>query len=313
MKTSNQMGKLLEHLPNETTSNSKTTYPNLNPGTLALLQQHTQEIKVLIRRTAEDIINIGHRLIEVKKCLGHGNFTNWLKVEFNWSISTATKFMHVAEHLKFVNFTNLNISASALYIIAAPSTSKEARAEVLKRAVIGENISYTQAKEILNKYKENVPSQPCNLENTNIGLKTIKPNSSNSLQIEDDETTSILSLPDDLVGKDINLKNSFPLFECQSFSRENENSKIVNFSKKIVYDQRQILDNQINSPSSSNNPQLNSFINETAITLTNLTPEQLALVLTISVDLGLSDRHLKALVQICEKLLKSPYQTGLVY
>jgi hypothetical protein len=306
METSKKMGELLDRLPNQTTPNSKITYPNLNPETLALVQEHTHEIKVLIRRTAEDIINIGQRLIEVKKFLGHGNFTNWLKVEFNWSISTATKFMHVAEHLKFVNFTNLNISASALYIIAAPSTSKEARAEVLKRAVIGENITYTQAKEIVNKYKENVPSQPCNLENTNIGLKTIRPNSSNSLQIEDHETTSIFYLPDDLVSKGIKLKNSFPLFECQSFSRENENSKIVNFSKIIVYDQKEILDNEMNSSSSLDNTQLNSLINKTAITLTNLTPEQLALVLAKSVDLGLSDRHLQSLVQICEKLLKTP-------
>ncbi|ACC81530.1 DUF3102 domain-containing protein [Nostoc punctiforme] len=306
METSKKMGELLDRLPNQTTPNSKITYPNLNAETLALVQEHTHEIKVLIRRTAEDIINIGQRLIEVKKFLGHGNFTNWLKVEFNWSISTATKFMHVAEHLKFVNFTNLNISASALYIIAAPSTSKEARAEVLKRAVIGENITYTQAKEIVNKYKGNVPSQPCNLENTNIGLKTIRPNSSNSLQIEDHETTSIFYLPDDLASKGIKLKNSFPLFERQSFSRENENSKIVNFSKIIVYDQKEILDNEMNSSSSLDNTQLNSLINKTAITLTNLTPEQLALVLAKSVDLGLSDRHLQSLVQICEKLLKTP-------
>ena len=37
--------------------------------------------------------------------------------------------MQVGEQFKFVNFTNLNITASALYLLAAPSTHKEARVE----------------------------------------------------------------------------------------------------------------------------------------------------------------------------------------
>lgn len=53
--------------------------------------------------------------------------------------------MQVGEQFKFVNFTNLNITASALYLIAAPSTPKEAT-EVSGHASLGENISYPKVK-----------------------------------------------------------------------------------------------------------------------------------------------------------------------
>ena len=53
--------------------------------------------------------------------------------------------MQVGEQFKFINFTNLNITVSDLYLLAALSTPKEARAEVLD-ASLGENISYTKFK-----------------------------------------------------------------------------------------------------------------------------------------------------------------------
>ena len=41
----------------------------------------------------------------------------------------------IEEQFKFINFTNLNITASALYLIAAPSTHKEARAEEIDSTI----------------------------------------------------------------------------------------------------------------------------------------------------------------------------------
>lgn len=129
-------------------------YDVLEAGKRRIVQQHTNEIKSLMRRSSQDIIDIGQKLIEVKKQLGHGNFRKWLKLEFNWSISTATKFMQVWEQFKCVNFTYLNITASTLYLIAAPSTPRKARVEVLERASSGENISYTEAKKIVSQYRK---------------------------------------------------------------------------------------------------------------------------------------------------------------
>ncbi|MDW4677752.1 DUF3102 domain-containing protein, partial [Escherichia coli] len=79
-------------------------------------------IKALMRRSAQDIVNIGQKLIEVKEKLEHGHFRKWLKAEFKWSVSAATRYMQVGEQFKYTNLIHLSIAASALYELAAPST-----------------------------------------------------------------------------------------------------------------------------------------------------------------------------------------------
>lgn len=128
-------------------------YATLDTQTRIVLEQRTDEIKSLIRRSANDIIDIGQKLSEVKEQLGHGSFMNWLKSEFNWSVATATRFMQVSEQFKFVNLTNLQIAASALYLLAAPSTPEKARTEALERATVGEAITNTEAKAIVTRHK----------------------------------------------------------------------------------------------------------------------------------------------------------------
>lgn len=121
-------------------------YAALNSDTQVVVQQHTREIKSLLRRTAQDIFDIGQKLLEVKAQLGHGHFRTWLKAEFDWSIWTATKFMQVADKFKCVNFTHLDIAPSALYELAAPSTPDTVRSEAIERALGGETITYSLAK-----------------------------------------------------------------------------------------------------------------------------------------------------------------------
>jgi len=90
------------------------------------IEQKTLEIKMLVKRSAEDIIQIGKNLKIIKSKLNHGDFRKWIKEQFSWSISSATKFMQVYEKFKGVNFTHLNFAPSAMYIPASPSTSSEA-------------------------------------------------------------------------------------------------------------------------------------------------------------------------------------------
>ncbi|MGK7882952.1 MAG: DUF3102 domain-containing protein [Crocosphaera sp.] len=118
-----------------------------------VLQKRTDEIHHLIRRTAHNIIEIGEKLNEVKRILGHGKFGNWLKSEFNWSVATATKMMQASRKFKNVNFTNLNFSVSAIYLLAAPSTPEKAITEALTQARKGKPITYSLAKHIVNRYK----------------------------------------------------------------------------------------------------------------------------------------------------------------
>jgi hypothetical protein len=51
-------------------------YNALDSDTRFLSRWRTIEIKGLMKRAAEDIIEIGQKLIEVKHKTGHGNFLN---------------------------------------------------------------------------------------------------------------------------------------------------------------------------------------------------------------------------------------------
>ena len=130
------------------------SYDELDNETRFLVGQRTSEIKNLIHRSAQDVFDIGQKLIEVKEKLDHGRFLIWLNTEFNWSKSAARQFMQVARHFKRGNFTDLNIAASALYLLASNTTSVAARQEALERAAQGEIINRSEAKSIIAHHKE---------------------------------------------------------------------------------------------------------------------------------------------------------------
>jgi hypothetical protein len=134
-------------------------YASLQPETRAAVQRYTVEIKALMKRAAQDIIEIGQRLIEVKARLEHGHFGIWLAAEFDWSDQTALNFMNVAR--RFASIPNgLEFAPRALYLLAAPSTPEAARQEAIERAEAGEEISYSAAREIVAEYKELASSPP---------------------------------------------------------------------------------------------------------------------------------------------------------
>ncbi len=127
-------------------------YASLDAETTQFIQQQTGEIRMLMKRTAQGIVEIGQRLIEVKEKLGHGKFEDWLEAEFDWTQMTATRFMNVAKQFKSHNLLDWSVAPSALYILAAPSTSKAVREEAIARAQAGEPITYTTAKALKQKY-----------------------------------------------------------------------------------------------------------------------------------------------------------------
>ncbi|MBE9170032.1 DUF3102 domain-containing protein [Pleurocapsales cyanobacterium LEGE 06147] len=129
-------------------------YAALSLETRVFVQQSTRELKDLMRQTAQGIIEIGQKLIAVKAKLGHGQFQAWLQSEFSWSEWTARKYMQVSRVFKTVNFTDLSIASSALYLLASAKTPEEARQEVLERASNGEAIGYAVAKSIVNQHKQ---------------------------------------------------------------------------------------------------------------------------------------------------------------
>ena len=151
-------------------------YTSLTPQVRILVQGKTSELKSLIRRSAQDVINIGHKLIEVKEQLGHGNFRAWLKTEFDWSVRTATRFMQVATQFKCANLAHLNIAVSALYLLAETSTPEEARKQALELASKGEDINHTKAKAIVSHHREQAQSNTYKPATTNVSAQPEEPN-----------------------------------------------------------------------------------------------------------------------------------------
>jgi|GEM_PF-1885323 len=134
-------------------------YTILSSDSRTVVQQYADEIKSLMRRSAHDVINIGQKLLEVKEQLGHGYFEAWLRAEFNWGQWTARKFMQVTRQFKTVNFTDLSINASALYLLAAPSTPEAVRQEALERAGQGEVMTRAKVKAIASRHGEAIKSE----------------------------------------------------------------------------------------------------------------------------------------------------------
>jgi hypothetical protein len=136
-----------------TSSTEKFDYSSLDADTSWFVREQTEEIKTLMKQTAEGIVKIGQKLSEVKKRLGYGHYRQWIEAEFNWGKSTANSFENVAK--RFADVQNLdNFAPSALYELAAPSTPEIAKEEALTRADSGEFITFTTAKEIKQKFSE---------------------------------------------------------------------------------------------------------------------------------------------------------------
>ncbi|NER79362.1 MAG: DUF3102 domain-containing protein [Leptolyngbya sp. SIO1D8] len=131
---------------------SKLDLEHLSDDTACFVQQQAEDIRRLLRRTAQDIYEIGQKLLLVKDRLEHGDFLRWLTQEFDWSARTAQQFMNVARHFKSEKFSDLGFTPSALNILAAPSTPPPARKEALKRAKAGESITVKKAKEIKQRH-----------------------------------------------------------------------------------------------------------------------------------------------------------------
>lgn len=94
------------------------------------VQYATIAIQDHMRRTADSLIRAGKELLEVKAILSHGQFGEWLEVEFGMSHSTANNWMNAAKVYGDKIPTVGNLSQTALILLAAPNTPEAAREEV---------------------------------------------------------------------------------------------------------------------------------------------------------------------------------------
>ena len=118
-----------------------------------ILTKHAAAIRRLGKRVIADVIEIGRLLTECKHICGHGNWLPWLDREFGWADDTALNFMRVYELSKSRKFRDLSLPLSGLYLLAAPSTPKEARDAIIERAQAGETAPVAEVKRTIERTK----------------------------------------------------------------------------------------------------------------------------------------------------------------
>lgn len=156
----------VQQLPRLDSSQKPAFDYNLLEGEVqVLVKNRTKQIKALLRRSAQDILDIGKYLAEVKAYLNHGQFYPWLEAELQWSPTSVARFMQVYRRLKSVkltDFTDLEVFPSALYQLTTSNVPDSAIIEMKQLAEAGVSINLDVAKTIKKKHtfqKKKHPNQ----------------------------------------------------------------------------------------------------------------------------------------------------------
>lgn len=126
-------------------------------------EQHRERVQMAaleIRRWQRNTIEIGRTLLAVKAMLPHGQFEDWWNQEFGLGERMVQSLLTVAR--VYGDPANprrvAGLSDGALYLLAAPSTPEEARAEVERLLIEGNAPGRAQVKAIINAHKP--PREP---------------------------------------------------------------------------------------------------------------------------------------------------------
>jgi hypothetical protein len=129
-------------------------YAALDRATEVAARSDAALVKGLIRRTAEDLIEIGTALTRQKKALP-GTFLSWIATEFGWQERMAQRFMAISAKFSTVDPSSLTgLSMHALTELALPSTPLEVTIEVQRRIDEGELVTASDIKRLKADYAE---------------------------------------------------------------------------------------------------------------------------------------------------------------
>lgn len=140
-------------------------YATLSRDARLVVTQKTTEIRDRMGRAAQNIVEIGERLLAVKDTLGHGKFGAWLSAEFQWSYPAAARMMQVAEQFKSINLRDLTIAPSALYLLASNTTPPEVRKKFIAEAAAGKPVTHADVKAAVAKPAPDITFGTINTDN----------------------------------------------------------------------------------------------------------------------------------------------------
>ena len=110
------------------------------------LREAADRIQALFRKEQIAIIETGTELLRVKGKLVHGQFGRWVDAEFGLSVSTAERYMRVADRLAGKIGTVTVLQPTTLYQLSAKSTPDAVVEEVVGLLAAGEPLRDTEIK-----------------------------------------------------------------------------------------------------------------------------------------------------------------------
>lgn len=114
------------------------------------IEKTTAEILILKDQTAQNIIEIGKRLIKVKDNLPHGEYLNWLENSVDFTERTAQRFVKVA--IAFSNTTPVShLGSRKLFALAG--LDEEERQEVMQENNV-EDMTTRELERVVKEKKE---------------------------------------------------------------------------------------------------------------------------------------------------------------
>lgn len=113
-----------------------------------------RRIKDKAERSKRDLLDIGKELTETKAKLEHGQFGDWLSIEFGMSERSAQRFMSVYETYGSKSDTVSLLNDSALYLLSGPSVPAAARQEVEQQAqTSGKSPTKAEVQQVIARHK----------------------------------------------------------------------------------------------------------------------------------------------------------------
>lgn len=106
-----------------------------------------ERIKLRLKRTVEDIIEIGRELTAIKAELPHGQFLPWIAAEFEMSERTARDFMQVHERFGGKSAIIADFKPTILYALSAPSTPESVIEKAVEQAEAGDKVTVADVKQ----------------------------------------------------------------------------------------------------------------------------------------------------------------------
>ena len=107
-----------------------------------------ERIKLRLKRTVEDIIEIGRELTAIKAELPHGQFLPWIAAEFEMDQKTAFNFMSVYERFGSGKLGIIpNFKPTILYALSAPSTPESVIDKAIEQAEAGDKVTVADVKQ----------------------------------------------------------------------------------------------------------------------------------------------------------------------